>query len=1019
LVLEHWLVGVRLMFPSQDVCCTPVFLVDYKSSREAELIVYAAHLSGIVSRTVLMWRNGLFYEPHYIDKCFLSRGISIKELIAISSSVCVAIIANWPTIFRVVFSDASPSFQLLEIPERREAINKKGLLGRVFRKKHFSEDHDADFIVCSATDREGQFLLVVDSSGLFSLIDCNLLSCVAQMKYYKLAKREYCEIFPCKEERRFVVVLFVLDDYLSSSLHVVDIFIRSQDFTSGDENILQIQTRFSYHAPIHIQFGCYLEEADTLVVQDEEGRLFSVSFSSNQLTSSDSSDSLCAVFDYYSEWNDYGGLGWALDSVYEKVPIQMLFAPCRFSDDILAKVLKQPNYLSRMSLYSYACAQSFSMEDWKRLVISATRLSWETESTILSICNIDFFRVFVVMRQGYVGILRPMEVFETFFLQRDVETKLSSSQYDISLLPDIFMHSINYSLFSKSLLWNCLHVLFLQWVTALKAWKERYHVHKDALDEDFVLYYTNFPRENLISSSLIDEFVHLCLKKPLSSLFEYPLNIWLKDSCSFLEQGLNGYSLFFCLWKFFTPGPGIVVFLYDRKEWHLLLQVCEILKDRHPILSYGVGCWIYLRLQQVDLAESFLTRLLEALEETQDSGTETQLVHWITGVEQEPLSFWLREAFVKFLDRLGYTERAIRMGKEMISVAQDDSSIASIRTFVFNGYMKNREWKNALELLLSTIHLSRNLSSWTDDFHLLVHSLAEHRQLGLLYTVQVPPTLLYRIGEILYVRFQGHSIARQSLEEFTEYLLDSYRWYYGMKEFYLASRVAFEGYCKLLKAFDSISSLPWLRTVNRFIGMVCMSLSMIPRHEEQYLLLNGHLLDMACKDSSLCDWLSMKENQVGNSCKVEIELFRYISVVRGAQLCLLQHLSSPEPSSLSLLKLVDISSVKWLLSRLIRLKEWNLSFQVASQGSYLLLSDELLVLWFRLVGIYLMEQDSLEETLWTQLTHYLWKAESSYAKFCPDSFSYGHFGIVLLQGILSQASTQWRIPRWLLEYSGW
>jgi len=99
----------------------------------------------------------------------------------------------------------------------------------------------------------------------------------------------------------------------------------------------------------------------------------------------------------------------------------------------------------------------------------------------------------------------------------------------------------------------------------------------------------------------------------LSSLFEYPLNIWLKDSCSFLEQGLNGYSLFFCLWKFFTPGPGIVVFLYDRKEWHLLLQVCEILKDRYPILSYGLGCWIYLRLQQVDLAESFLTRLLEAL----------------------------------------------------------------------------------------------------------------------------------------------------------------------------------------------------------------------------------------------------------------------------------------------------------------------------------------------------------------------------------------------------------------------
>jgi len=48
LVLEHWMVGVRLMFPSQDVCCTPVFMVDYKSSREAELIVYAAHFSGIV-----------------------------------------------------------------------------------------------------------------------------------------------------------------------------------------------------------------------------------------------------------------------------------------------------------------------------------------------------------------------------------------------------------------------------------------------------------------------------------------------------------------------------------------------------------------------------------------------------------------------------------------------------------------------------------------------------------------------------------------------------------------------------------------------------------------------------------------------------------------------------------------------------------------------------------------------------------------------------------------------------------
>lgn len=82
---------------------------------------------------------------------------------------------------------------------------------------------------------------------------CVFVDLLWQMKYYKLAKREYCEIFPCKEERRFVVVLFVIDDYLSSSLHVVDIFIRSQDFTSGDENILQIQTRFSYHAPIHIQ----------------------------------------------------------------------------------------------------------------------------------------------------------------------------------------------------------------------------------------------------------------------------------------------------------------------------------------------------------------------------------------------------------------------------------------------------------------------------------------------------------------------------------------------------------------------------------------------------------------------------------------------------------------------------------------------------------------------------------------------------------------------------------------------
>lgn len=105
----------------------------------------------------------------------------MTHLNTLTTNVCLAIVGNPPAMVRIVFSDPSSSFQLLEIPETRESVAKRGLLGRVFRKKRFSEGSDSDFIVCSRVDRQGQFLLVVDSSGLFSLVDLTLLSCVAQV----------------------------------------------------------------------------------------------------------------------------------------------------------------------------------------------------------------------------------------------------------------------------------------------------------------------------------------------------------------------------------------------------------------------------------------------------------------------------------------------------------------------------------------------------------------------------------------------------------------------------------------------------------------------------------------------------------------------------------------------------------------------------------------------------------------------------------------------------------------------
>ncbi|GJQ11065.1 hypothetical protein GpartN1_g2856.t1 [Galdieria partita] len=1022
--------GVRIVFRSQVFCCPPAIFVVYKTEREVELYIYAAHPSGIISRIALLWRDGLFYEPHIVESCFLSKDIFVKQLIAIDTNVCLVIVANWPTVFRVVFSDSSTSFRLLEIPETKEPVTKTGLLGRVFRKKRISEDKDAEVLVCATINWESRLLLVVDSSGVFSLIDSTLLSCVAQLKYHKLAKKEYCEIFPCEKEH-FLAVLFVDDALsLSPSLHLVDIFI--QQDSSDDRTILyslQSHTRFIYNTPIHIQVGCYMKREGTLVVQDEEGRIFSIPISSGHLSSNES-DPLYAVFDYYSEWNDYGGLGWALDEVYEKTPIQMLFAPSRFSDNVLAKIFSQPQYTSRKSLFSYANSQPFSTKDYKRLVLSATRLSWEIESSLLNICMDESLCVCFVVRQASVSVLRKMESFEEVSIQRDFEnlSKTPSREnyfYDISSLPDIVRHSGSFELFTNSLLWNSLHFLLLQLVTCLKAWKQRHDIH-ETFQEDFLIYYANYPSEHNISSSLIDEFMWLCLKKlPYSlPLFEHSLNLWMKDNFH-LERNndeLDCWLLLCYYLKFFTPSPNIIVFLYDRNEWHTLLQVCEMLKESYPIICYGIGCWIHLRLHQVDLAELSLTQLLAILEETEFS-SETQLVKVVVGIEREPLSFWLREAFFKFLDRLGYTERAIRMGKEMIAMAKDDYSIASIRTFIFNGYLKNREWKNALELLLSSSHVGA-LSSWTDDFNLLIHSLAEHRQLDLLYTIQLlPPTLYYRIGEILYLLFQGQQVTRDSLSGgFIEHLLDSYRWYYFVKEFYLASRIALEGYCKIMESFNSIPRLPWLRTCIRLIGLVCNSLTMISHHYDRYLLLSGGLLETLCKESGFSDWFSLKGNhQVARNLKVRLEFFQFLGIVRGAQQWLLEHFPLEERSSCPLVKSVDISSVKWLLTSLIQHKEWNLSFQIAYQGSCLLVSDQLFVLWFRLVGIYLMEHESSMEAdnLWVQIVNFLLKAESMYAKFSANTFSYGQFGIVLLQGILSHAPIDWCIPRWLLELSGW
>ncbi|GJD08670.1 hypothetical protein Gasu2_29600 [Galdieria sulphuraria] len=1004
--------GVRLVFRSQVFCCPPVLSVVYKSDNEVELYIFVAQSSGLVSRIALLWLRGLFCEPHSVQSCFLSKGITMKQLNAIATNVCFVVVANWPTIFRIVFSDSSSSFQLLEIPETKEPVIKTGLLGRVFRKKYFSEDKDSESIVCATMDKQSRFLLVLDSSGLFSLIDGTFLSCVAQMKYRKLAKHEYGEIFSHGREH-FLAVLCV-EDTTSYSLHLVDIIIQ-QDSSDDNRTIsysLQLQTRLIYNTPIHIQVGCYMDREETLVLEDEEGRMFSIPISSSHLPSH-KSDPLYAIFDYYSEWNDFGGLGWALDEVYERIPIQMLFSPCRFSDDILAKIFNQPNYTSRMSLYSYAKSQSLCTEEYKRLVLSATRLSWERESCLLTISMDESLHVCFVMRQGCIGVLRQMEAFEIFSLEDDVEnfseiSERDSSLYDISLLPDLFRHSNNFELFSYPLLWNSLPTLLIQLVTCLKAQKECHDI-QNTFQEDFLLYHANYPSEHSISSSLVDELMRLCLKKlPFSlSLFDHhPLSLWMKDNFSLGRNydNVDCSVLFSYLWKFFTPSPNIIVFLYDRSEWHILLQVCEVLKESYPVICYGIGCWIYLKLQQIEMAESFLTQLLGILEKKEEPLSETQLVKLVIGIQREPLSFWLREAFFKTLDRLGYTERAIQMGKEMIPIAKDESSIASIRTFIFNGYMKNREWKNAFELLLSSFHVGA-LSSWMDDFNLLIHSLAEHHQLGLLYTTQqLPPILFYRIGEILYLRFQGQQVSRHSMStSFMEHLLDNYRWYYFIKEFYLASRIALEGYCKLLETFDSISGLSWLRTCNRLIGLICTSLTMISHQHDRYLLLSGNLLETLF------------------AVHVKLDIFQFVGVVRGGQQWLLEHFPLEERNDCRLMQSVDISSVKWLLSNLIQHKEWDLSFQIAYQGSSLLLSDQLLVLWFRLVGVYLMEHESsmIADNLWVQVLNFLLKAESLYGKFCLDMFSYGHFGIVLLQGILSHAPADWCIPRWLLEFSGW
>lgn len=121
-----------------------------------------------------------------------------------------------------------------------------------------------------------------------------------------------------------------------------------------------------------------------------------------------------------------------------------------------------------------------SLDDYNRMVLSATRLSWEVESSWLIMDVDESDSVCLVIRQGSVNFLRRMEVFEGISLEQDDRnvSKLpaSDSLYDISSIPKLFRQSNNLKLFSNSLLWNSLHWLFLQWIASLKAWKQRHDI---------------------------------------------------------------------------------------------------------------------------------------------------------------------------------------------------------------------------------------------------------------------------------------------------------------------------------------------------------------------------------------------------------------------------------------------------------------------------------------------------------------------------------------------------------------
>lgn len=69
-----------------------------------------------------------------------------------------------------------------------------------------------------------------------------------------------------------------------------------------------------------------MERDETFILEDEEGRIFLLPTSSSHLSHNES-DPFYPAFDYYSEWHEYSGLGWAMDKVYDNNPIQMLFAP--------------------------------------------------------------------------------------------------------------------------------------------------------------------------------------------------------------------------------------------------------------------------------------------------------------------------------------------------------------------------------------------------------------------------------------------------------------------------------------------------------------------------------------------------------------------------------------------------------------------------------------------------------------------------------------------------------------------